>query len=732
MRAEPLRRRLFLLVAAGIVPLAAMAGIALLALANVQKVQAERAGIELTRALATAVDAELQRSVAALEAMAQSPALDSGDLKRFHETLRRVHAERADWVTVTLADPSGQQLINAVQPFGAALPKVVDPESFEQVLRSRSLVIGALTEGQRGVPAVPVRVPVLRDNEVRYVLTAALRPDSFLEVLNRQRVPPDWVVSVFDPKHMRVARSRHHAEFLNQPPAPSLQKLMALGDEGAGMTFVLEGEQVYTAFSRSRATGWTVAIGIPRAAVEGGAMRSLAVYGGGILLSIALGIVAALAIGRRITSPMASLRAAAQALGRREAAVPPATPILEIREVGSALAAAAEERARYEAEREQLLYSEQEARANAEAASRAKDEFLAMLAHELRNPLGAIANASRLLEHPRIDAESAQRAREVISRQVEHLGRLTDDLLDAGRTIMGKIVLERQPLDLAAVVSRALGTLQAAGRLGAHRLERELQPVWVNADYTRMEQVVVNLVGNAVKFTPPGGTISVGVRSQGGEAVLSVRDTGVGMSPELAARGFDLFVQGDRALDRAQGGLGIGLTLVRRLAELHGGLATAASEGPGRGSEFTVRLPAIEAPAASHRSEPQVAAAPQRDILIVEDNVDAADTLRRLLELSGHRVRVEHDGVVGLQAILSDPPEVALIDIGLPGLDGYALARRVRGAIDGRPPPFMVAISGYGMPEDRKRALEAGFDDHLVKPVDANALEALLARASGR
>jgi signal transduction histidine kinase/ActR/RegA family two-component response regulator len=732
VRGEPLRRRLYLLAAAAIVPLAAMAGIALLALAQQQRAQAERAGIELTRALATAVDAELQRSVAALEAMAISPALDSGDLRRFHESMRRVHAGRADWVTVTLADRTGQQLANATRPFGAELPKVVDPDSLERVFRSGRLVIGALTAGRGGVPAVPVRVPVSRNNEVRYVLTAAVKADSFLEVLNRQRVPPDWVVSVFDAKNMRVARSRQHAEFVNQPPAPSLQALMQQGDEGAGMTYVLEGDKVYTAFSRSRTSGWTLAIGVPRSAVESGGLRSLAAYGGGILLSIAVAVLAALAIGRGITAPMAWLRAAAQALGRRETVVPPATRILEIREVGSALAAAAKERAQHEAEREQLLRREQEARANAEAASRAKDEFLAMLGHELRNPLGAIANASRLLEHPRIDAETAQRAREVISRQVEHLGRLTDDLLDAGRAIMGKIVLERQPLDLAAVVSRALGTLQAAGRLGAHRVERELEPVWVNADYTRVEQIVVNLVGNAVKFTPAGGTITVCVKPQSEEALISVRDTGVGMPPELGDRVFDLFVQGDPALDRGQGGLGIGLTLVRRLAELHGGSVTAASEGPGRGSEFTVRLPAIAPPATARRAEPHVAGAPARDILIVEDNEDAADTLRQLLELSGHRVRVERDGVAGLEALRAGAPDIALIDIGLPRMDGYELARRIRSANDGRRAPLLVAVTGYGLPEDRQRALAAGFDDHLTKPVDVNALARLLARATGR
>jgi signal transduction histidine kinase len=728
MRGEPLRRRLFLLAVAGIAPLAAMAGLALLALANEQKAQAERAGIELTRALATAVDAELRRSVAALEAISQGPSLDAGDLKRFHELLRRVHAGRSDWVTITLADRSGQQLANAARPFGAELGAVVDPESLYEVVRTARPVIGALSVGPGGDLAAPVRVPVLRNNEVHYVLTAAVKPDSVVAMLNRQRIPPDWVVSVFDAKDMRVARSRQHAEFLNKPPAPTLQKLMQQGDEGAGMSFVLEGERVYSAFSRSRATGWTVAIGIPPAAVEAGALQSLAAYGGGILLSIGLGVLAAASIARGITAPMASLRAAAQALGRREPVAPPATPILEIREVGSALAAAAKEREQHEAEREQLLRREQDARAAAEAASRAKDEFLAMLGHELRNPLGAIANASRLLDHPRIDAESSRHAREVISRQVEHLGRLTDDLLDAGRAIMGKIVLERQPLDLAALVARTLGTLGTAGRFGAHRLEKDLQPVWINADDTRMEQIVANLVGNALKFTPAGGTISVGVKRAGDDAILSVRDTGVGMSAELASRAFELFVQGDAALDRGQGGLGIGLTLVRRLAELHGGTASAASGGPGSGSEFTVRLPAVPAPAPRSSRKPDVENVGERDILIVEDNADAAETLRRLLELSGHRVRVERDGVAGLEALLSRPPQIALVDIGLPRMDGYELVRRLRGAMDGGRPPFLVAVTGYGLPEDRERALASGFDEHLAKPVEPSALASVLAK----
>jgi signal transduction histidine kinase len=730
MRGEPLRRRLFMLAAACIVPLAAMAGVALLALAREQTAQAERAGIDITRALGTAIDAELRRSISALEGISVSPSLDMSDLRRFHEIMRRVQEGRADWVTVTLADRSGQQLANAAHPFGTPLGTVVEPGSLQEVVRTRRPAVGTVSIGPGGQAGIPVRVPVLRDGDVAYVLTAAVKPDSLVEVLNRQRIPPDWVVSVFDSDNRRVARSRQHEAFLNQPPAPTLEKLMQTGDEGSGMTYVLEGERVYTAFSRSRDTRWTVAIGIPPGAVEAGATRSLAVYGGGILLSIAFGVLAALIIGRGITAPMAMLRASARSLGRREAVVPPQTPILEIREVGAALVAAAAERSEHEAEREELLQREQRARGAAEAASRAKDEFLAMLGHELRNPLGAIANASRLLDHPRADSQAMQRAREVIARQVEHLARLTDDLLDAGRAILGKIVLERGALDLAAVVGRALDTLQSAGRLAAHKLEKDLQPAWVHADPTRIEQIVANLVGNAVKFTPAGGTIEVSVGRLGEDAVLGVKDSGIGMSAELTERVFDLFVQGDRALDRGHGGLGIGLTLVRRLAELHGGTATALSAGEGRGSEFIVRLPAIAQPALplSRKHVPEDAKA--RDILIVEDNPDAADTLRQLLELSGHRVRVAQDGVAGLEALLADPPEIALVDVGLPRLNGYELVQRARQSIDGRKPPFMVALTGYGLPGDRSRALESGFDEHLTKPVDADALAGVLRRAA--
>jgi signal transduction histidine kinase len=492
-------------------------------------------------------------------------------------------------------------------------------------------------------------------------------------------------------------------------------------DEGWGRTTAIEGDEIYTAYSRVKGAEWTVATGIPVALVDGAFWNAARFLAAGWALSIGVGLAASLLVARGIARPTAALRRAAEALGRREPVAPPATPISEIRHVGEALADAATELSRGEREREALLASEQQAREAAESANRAKDEFLAMLGHELRNPLGAVSNAIALLDHADPRSQLATGAREIIARQTGHLTRLTDDLLDAARAITGKIVLTREPLDLALHVGRALETVDVRGA----RLVRDLRPVWIDGDPTRVDQILVNLVQNAIKYAGGQAAITVSVGPETGGAVLRVCDEGVGMTRELAARVFDLFVQGDRGIDRAEGGLGIGLTLVRRLAELHGGSAEASSDGPGTGSTFTVRFPAIEPRAATAKPPASVArATPHRDVVVIEDNDDARAALCQLLELGGHRVRAYRDGATGLAVALVTPPEIAMIDIGLPGIDGYEVARRLRAAT---PEITLVALTGYGLPEDRDRALSAGFDIHLVKPIDSAMLSALMA-----
>jgi signal transduction histidine kinase len=380
-------------------------------------------------------------------------------------------------------------------------------------------------------------------------------------------------------------------------------------------------------------------------------------------------------------------------------------------------------------EKARLLDAEHAARAAAEAASRGKDELLAMLGHELRNPLAAIATATHVLGSAGAGEDAARRAREIIARQNAHLARLVDDLLDVARVTSGKIVLTRRPLEMAEVVRRSVATLTTGGRADQHRVAVDLAPAWAQVDETRLEQVVNNLVGNALRFTPPGGTIEVTLRVVDGQAVLRVRDSGVGIAPEMLPRVFDMFVQGTRGPEGGPGGLGLGLTLVRRIVELHGGAVEAASEGRGRGSTFTVRLPALAVPPAVRSAAvPARRHDVRRRVLVVEDNADARDMLRVTLQLTGHEVHEAHDGPSGLEAIRRVRPDVALVDIGLPHFSGYELARKARGEFGAA--VRLVALTGFGQPEDRRRALEAGFDTHLVKPVEPDTLQAAIEATS--
>ncbi|MGZ8993651.1 MAG: ATP-binding protein [Burkholderiaceae bacterium] len=381
-----------------------------------------------------------------------------------------------------------------------------------------------------------------------------------------------------------------------------------------------------------------------------------------------------------------------------------------------------------EAERLLLLEREQRARSNAEAANKAKDEFLAMLGHELRNPLAAISNASHLLDHPA--SESTAPARAVIKRQSSHLTRLVDDLLDAGRVASGKIVLAQGPVELADVIRRTFTTLKASGRTARHHVTVDLEPAWVLGDETRLEQIVTNLLTNALRYTPAGGHIAITLKKDNGEVLFTVADSGIGIPTEMLQRVFDLFVQGDRGLERAHGGLGIGLTLVKRLVELHNGTVQAASDGADRGSVFMVRLPrineprTIEDPAAANGSHPD-----RRRILVVEDNDDARAMLRAILRLAGHEVIERDDGPSGLKAAVTLVPDAALVDVGLPGINGYEVARQIRATLPGQPMK-LIALTGYGQPQDRTEALKAGFDDHLVKPVEPESLLRLLTSAT--
>ncbi|MET0283362.1 MAG: ATP-binding protein [Polyangiales bacterium] len=359
-------------------------------------------------------------------------------------------------------------------------------------------------------------------------------------------------------------------------------------------------------------------------------------------------------------------------------------------------------------------------------AVRERDQFLAMLGHELRNPLSAITMALNL------DRDgSGSKYKEIMRRQLSHLGRLVDDLLDVSRVTSGKIVLRKERVDLGMLVQRCMASMGPA--FAQHRTQLQLaEPShWIAGDHVRLEQVVNNLLQNAIKYTPAGGRILVSLDAEDDDVVLRVRDSGVGIAEDMLGRVFDLFTQAESSLDRAKGGMGIGLTLVRTLVELHGGHVKVASAGLNQGTLFTVRVPRLlERPSSVTQENTAKIVTRRHDLVLIEDNDDSRELLGLLLSEHGHRVRAAADGLAGVQLALDAQPDVMLVDIGLPGLDGYGVARRVREAYGSA--PYLVALTGYGQPEDRRRALEAGFDEHLTKPVDMKVLHGLLGNVSKR
>jgi PAS domain S-box-containing protein len=368
-------------------------------------------------------------------------------------------------------------------------------------------------------------------------------------------------------------------------------------------------------------------------------------------------------------------------------------------------------------------------------ADQRKDAFLATLAHELRNPLAPIRNAVQILRLAEGDRAITEQARQTIERQLQQMVRLVDDLLDLSRITRNLIELRKERVALADVVRSAVETSQPLIDAAGHDLVVTLPPqsVWLNADLVRMAQVVANLLNNAAKYTPERGRIWLTAERHENELVVRVRDTGIGIKLETLPHIFDMFTQVDTSRERSRGGLGIGLTLVKSLVEMHGGSVRAASAGPGQGSEFTVRLPvaaAVEAPRRDGKAgDPSNTKAPSRRILVVDDNWDAAQSLGMLLKIMGHEVRTAYDGAGGLEVVRTFRPDVALLDIGMPGMNGYELARRLRAQDDLRG-MILVAVTGWGQEEDRLRSREAGFDLHLTKPADLAALEGLLSSLS--
>jgi PAS domain S-box-containing protein len=849
-----LRANLIQLVLAAIIPLVVFSVAMVVRFDRDERATFRRGAIERTLALLTAVDTELNRSVTTLRALASADDLDTGDLRSFHERALRVLQTQPDWFTIQLASPAARQLINMRQPYGSKLPAVQERLSFDQVLRTQHSAIGNLAEDQLArQPLFAVRVPVMRDGIIKYVLTASVKPHAISALFAAQRLPQDWVGVVLDGSRRFVTRTLEPEQNLGRLASSNLRVALDRASEGWFLGDTVEGAAIYTAYNRSAFSGWTVAIGIPVGVVEAQFRRSLLVVVSFGLLFLALGTGLAWFLSKRTAKSIKALFDMAEDFGSgknlrladyipgpvtelevvREAFVNAAQLVQErseernrvvaaLREVSERLElaqeagglgsfernlltgetkwsasleklygvpagdfgrtyedwkrlvhpedlAAVEAAVRISAETMTPLITEFRvtrpdgemrwvatqarvfvdekgtpsrivgvniditARKKAEEAlkeaDRRKDEFLAMLGHELRNPLGIINTSIELLRWEGPADSTLTELRVTMERQVEHMSRLLDDLLDISRINRGQIRLKKEPCNFTRTVRETAEDFRP--RLEGTGVELVVdvpdRPLWVIGDRTRLVQIISNLLRNAEKYTEIGGRITVQLAdSLNSTVVLTIQDTGTGMESEVLARAFAPFSQSNPGLDRRGGGLGLGLALVKGLIDLHNGKVIAHSDGPGKGSKFIITLP-LEEPAASSEQVCETSTQSPRcyRILIIEDNRVAARTMRMLLTRLGHNVEVAYSGPEGIEIARRFQPQIVLCDIGLPGMDGYAVARAMR-AESGLDGVCLMAITGYGQAQDKRRSLEAGFDMHLTKPVDLNKLQELL------
>ena len=984
----------------------------------------QRGATQRTLALLTAVDAELKSSITSLQALATSRHLENDDLRGFRDDAARVLKSQPDWITINLSATSGQQIMNVLQPPDAALPMTAELRSFKEVLRTGKPAVGHIVLGPvTNEYEFSVRLPVVQNGVTKYVLSAVVNPRAISAVLEPQRLPPDWFGVVLDGNNRIVARTVNPAESLGQLASDSLRSALARSSEGWFYGSTIEGAKVYTPYNRSNFSGWTVAIGIPAAAVEASFRKTLLYVASFGVMFLAVGVLLAWFLSTRAARSIGSLASVASdlGLGRKAAGNNVPDRIAEVEQVKESLLDAgrliherSEERDRVEKALRQVterLELAQEAgnigsferdlitneikwsvsqeklygfspgsfrgrledwssrvhpediaaveaavltaketkgpldiefrvvhpdgtvhwlasqarvfvddqgmqrrmlgvniditerkraeqrlqlqsaasrilaesptlreaapkivqalcelagwdigaiwevdrtanelicvevrhppsidvpefkntsrqrrfapgiglvgrvwnsgqatwlpdvtkdsnfpraaaalkeglhagfcfpiklgaevlgviecfsrevrepdddflqmldtigsqlgqfiqRKRAEEAlresDRRKDEFLAVLGHELRNPLAVVSTIVQLMRKKKILAVAGlEELQDTMSRQVRQMARLLDDLLDVSRIARGQIRLKKETCDLTAIVRVTIEDHRSLLEENGLHLATELPdgPLWVMGDRTRLSQIVGNVLQNANKFTDRGGTITIRLAraEHGGIALLTVRDTGIGMEPAMVAHAFEPFSQAEQTIDRSRGGLGLGLALVKELVELQEGKVTLASNGPGLGVELTIRFPLTDAPIrAAKPVEPAHQAACLCRILIIEDNPVAAKSTGLFLTASGHTVEVAHDGQTGIETARRFRPEVVLCDIGLPGIDGYAVCRALRLEPQLKD-AYLIAVTGYGQEEDQLRAREAGFDSHLTKPIDLSDLERILA-----
>ena len=600
-----IRTHLVLMACATLLPVVLAAGLALERIRAGEQAMALRGLRETVRATALIVDREAQGALSALKVLGNSAHFETRDFGKLYAQAKALNQLPDVWTL--LLDEHGVQLINTGVAYGTPLPGHETPEramQVKQILASRQPMVTDLRPGPvSGKLRISIDVPVFAPDGRQYVLAQAFALNHWKKTVLQTEVPADWIIAVIDREGNFIARSHLTDRLLGKPARPELVSAASKASEGLIEHSTVEGVRSFDAFSHSSLTGWTVAVAAPVASINAAANRALLLALGGLLLALAAALWSAAIFGRRLVRAIERAGAGALAMGRGETPRVEPSAVDEVNvlnrhllEADKLLRGERESRRAAEAERERLLHNETQARETAQAQNTAKDQFLAMLGHELRNPLAAIEGATGMLRMGSIDPERDLRAVKIIQRQNRHLSHIVNDLLDASRLMAGKIVLDKQPLNLAECVNHCVDALRASERAQGYRIEVQAREVWVEGDAVRIEQILNNLITNALKFSAPGGTVEVAVHAAGSDALVSVRDWGAGMSAELLPHIFEPFVQGPPPVNRTQSGMGIGLALVQQLVALHGGSVEAASPGPDRGSSFTLRFPAIQAP----------------------------------------------------------------------------------------------------------------------------------------
>ena len=752
---RPIRRQLLLLTIGLLLPTVLFGSFVVWQLSIEQRAAGERRLIQSARDLAGTLDRELSGSVRSLQALAQSQTLDQRDLVLFRRTALRVLDTQPTWMGIILLSPDGQMLVNTSTPEGEPLGQVIEPESLRQVIETEKPTVGSVAKGKlRQQLAFPVRVPVTRDDKLEYILTAVIEPAALVGLVGSTNTD-EWTRTIVDSNGTVVARSREPEKFIGTPATPSFHHQTRVATEGIFPETTLDGASAYVAFARARLPDWVTVVVVPTRIIDGPQRQWLASMIGIGVAVLLVSTSAAMIFARRISKSLqgAALAAEQLATGGRPYVRP--SSIAEVARLRSALRRSSLLLSRRERERNDSLARAEaarteadNARAVAERANAAKDQFLAVLSHELRTPLTpAMATVQMLESDPSLPSE-VHDALSMIRRNVQLEVTLIDDLLDLTRIARGKIELQLQEINLRTKLQHIVDICREDVSQKRQQLVQDLpsqSPVAI-ADPARLQQVLWNLVKNAVKFTPEGGTITVLACERADDNVVEVRvtDTGIGIDPSAIDKIFNAFEQGGAGVTRQFGGLGLGLTISRTMAEMMGGSLAAESEGVDKGATFILTLPcavktrrvddsADDAAAETNSATVQNTTTPPTvnrlegvRVLLVEDNTDTARAMSRLLGTFGCTVRVADSVAAATTAAAEERFDLVLSDLGLPDGTGYELMQQLRAqyGLNG------VAISGFGMEDDIRKSVEAGFSDHITKPVDIHRLKQVIERVA--